>query len=451
MSPYQPLERFHSTAKGHRDQRSETARDRDRILYSSAFKRLGGVTQVAAAGEHHVFHNRLTHTLKVGQIARRTAEYLAKTAPELADAVGSVDPEAAEAAAFAHDLGHPPFGHIAEERLQQLLICRNVVDGFEGNPQSFRIVTKLAMRHEDSPGLNLTRSTLNGILKYPWLRSSNKTDYGYRKWGAYSTEQEQFEWARAEVPTGNKRTAEAEIMDWADDIAYSVHDVEDFFRARLIPLDRLMGDSDEQNRFLESIPESRRRRGMPEEQVSVKEEEREAFVRFLTYLKLSHAELRRPFADTLMQRAQIRAMTSWLIGRYIQEGIALQDPQSSEDGRCVVIEPNYRYEIGVLKELTWVYVIDSPSLATQQRGQRAVIEGLFKAYYSELKAGRESILPARFREYLTEAEKNGADPDQERPRVVADLIAGMTEAQALEIHGRLIGTRPGMLIDSVLM
>jgi dGTPase len=235
------------------DQRDAFQRDRDRILYTSAFRRLAGKTQVASTGEGHVFHNRLTHTLEVAQIARRLAEKL-QAQPDLVNVVGGLDPEVVEAAAYAHDLGTPPFGHIAEEELDQLVMNAGrdvgVADGFGANAQSFRTVAKLAVRHVDVAGLNLTRATSNAILKYPWPRRTSGPRL--RKWGAYSTEDEEFAWARElHSASDDGRCAEAELMDWADDIAYSVHDVEDFYRAGLIPLQRLATDGGEIDRFVD--------------------------------------------------------------------------------------------------------------------------------------------------------------------------------------------------------
>jgi len=146
------------------DQRSSGQRDRDRILYTTALRRLAGVTQVVAPGEGHIFHNRLTHTLEVAQIGRRLAEKIVVEDRELADALGEIDPEVVEAAALAHDLGHPPFGHITERLLDKLVVDEGDPDGYEGNAQSFRIITKLAIRRENQIGLNLTRATLNAVL-----------------------------------------------------------------------------------------------------------------------------------------------------------------------------------------------------------------------------------------------------------------------------------------------
>lgn len=178
-------ERFHTDKHEQRknEQRTQSQRDRDRLLYCAGLRRLANVTQVASPSETDVFHNRLTHTLEVAQVARRIAEKLANEQREEADALGGVDPEVVEAAALAHDLGHPPFGHVAEKTLDKCLTGSRAPDGYEGNAQSFRIVTKLAFSRKPYPGLNLTRATLNSLLKYPWLREA--AGKRSKKFGAY--------------------------------------------------------------------------------------------------------------------------------------------------------------------------------------------------------------------------------------------------------------------------
>lgn len=214
---------------GESDSRSAFARDRDRVLYCSAFRRLGGVSQVVAAGEGEVFHNRLTHSIKVGQVARRLAERLRTEAPT--DLEGRPDAEVAEAAALAHDTGHPPFGHVAEAELHRLATADGA-DGFEGNAQSFRILVRLAVREEEPRGLNLTRGVLDACLKYPWFRDDEHPK-ARRKWGAYRSEERDFRFARGLSETDHIPAAdaaaprlEAQIMDLADDITYAVHDIE---------------------------------------------------------------------------------------------------------------------------------------------------------------------------------------------------------------------------------
>ena len=251
-------DRFRASGSG--DPRTPFQRDRDRVLYSPEFRRLSGVTQVASAGEGDFFHNRLTHSLKVAQVGRRLAERLRETYPrEVLCAWGGLNPDVVETAGLAHDLGHPPFGHHGEE-----VICKSVEknkdkNGFEGNAQSFRIVTRLAAHMDndrdldddpdadDDSGLNLTRATLNAILKYPWLREK----FGKRKqkWGAYRADKDRFMWVRSGRPDKSP-DLEAELMDWADDVTYAVHDLDDFYRAGLIPIHRLLHGA-EQERFIE--------------------------------------------------------------------------------------------------------------------------------------------------------------------------------------------------------
>jgi dGTPase len=211
-------------------------RDRDRILYSSSFRRLANVTQVVNPRESHVFHNRLTHSLEVAQIARQISEKFLQENKKLADDLGGLDPDVVEAAALAHDLGHPPFGHIAETELDRLAKLHGLPDGFEGNAQLFRIVTRTTAHRLGYEGLNLTRATLNAVLKYPWLRAEEANKEKHEKFGAYLSEQKDFEFARKGFDD-DRRCLEAAIMDYADDIAYSVHDVDDFYRVGLIPIE----------------------------------------------------------------------------------------------------------------------------------------------------------------------------------------------------------------------
>src|ERR1700722_18335562 len=166
-------ERLHSTGSSKTgDKRSPAQRDRDRLVYSSAFRRLAEVTQVVAAASGYVFHNRLTHSLQVAQVGRRLAEKLLRDLPEDVSSldVPSIDPDVVEAAGLAHDLGHPPFGHVIEYELNDL---SKDFGGYEGNAQSFRILTRLAFHRYEYDGLNLTAATLAAVLKYPWFRNQN--------------------------------------------------------------------------------------------------------------------------------------------------------------------------------------------------------------------------------------------------------------------------------------
>ena len=408
-------------------------------MYSSAFRRLGGVTQVAAANERVVFRNRLTHTLEVAQIARRLAEYTAADQPDAAEALGGIDPDVVEAAALAHDLGHPPFGHVAEMKLDGLIRGYGDSDGFEGNAQSFRIVTKLAFRNKDFHGLNLTRATLNAILKYPWFRETGG-GFRERKWGAYRSESAEFEWAR-EIGQGHAKSVEAELMDWADDIAYSVHALDDFYRVGLIPLDRILSDPDERDGFL-----GRAVNRLGSDRADSDEIKR-SFDDLVDSMRLLCPLLAHPYNGERQQRASLRTLTAWLIRRYVTDSVHLQRPAES-GGRRVSINEVFLREVAALKQLTWIYVIESPALATQQYGQRRLIADLFDILTNAAAENDFGVFPPRFSESLRDALPNaGNHADREIARTVSDYISGMTEREAVELHRRLSGASLGSVLD----
>lgn len=433
------------------DQRGDFERDRDRVLYSTAFRRLAGVTQVAHAGEGQVFHNRLTHTLEVAQLARRLAEYRVREQPELAAYLG-VDPEVAEAAALAHDLGHPPFGHHAEVALDRYLREeRGVQEGFEGNAQTFRIVTLLAVRVQDIRGLNLTRASLNAVTKYPWHRQADKGD----KFGAYLSERDDFQFARAEhVGSRTHQSAEAEIMDWADDIAYAVHDLEDFYRAGLIPLDRILEQETELQEFFHRLFIGWNRPcHFPTEDKVMK-----IFLARLNGLP-APSDLLRPYTGTIDQRAALRSFTGELVRSYVmgrpddtdlEPAFALVDPAENE-GRCVKINPTAEVELGVFKRLTWVYVIENPSLATQQAGQERVVQELFEAFRKSANKSK-TLLPPSMRELLEGLLLEAGEAGREETccRVAADCLCRMTDDEALKLYGRITGHAPGSILDGLI-
>lgn len=413
------------------DLRTPFARDRDRVIYSSALRRLGGVTQVVAPDEGHVFHNRLTHTLKVAQVARRLAERVAGT--EKAASLGGIDPEVVECAALIHDLGHPPFGHIAEKELDYLLTQAGESDGYEGNAQSFRIVTRLAIR-DGNPGLNLTRATLNAALKYPWHRQTGGGKKE-KKFGAFRSEEVELQFARGlEDGGGEHKCIEAELMDWADDITYAVHDLEDFYRAGLVPLDRLTVSREERHRWLASVL------------LDLREfNEHDASVTLGDLMNL--CPVLEPFRGTRNQREALRRFTSGLIGRYIG-GVELRIPSNPQERRVVFAEGLLR-EIEILKLLTRRFVIDSPALATQQFGKKEIVRKLFEVFMNVTRGGSEweSILPIRAKEQLDEIAQE--EQDRGRARVVADLISSLSDQEAIVLHRRLSGAGAGSVLDSL--
>lgn len=419
-------DRYHATRSVKPgDNRSPAQRDRDRILYSSAFRRLAEVTQVVAASSGYVFHNRLTHSLQVAQVARRLAEKLNFEHPETTQDPSKIDPDVAEAAAMAHDLGHPPFGHVIEKELDELA---KDIGGFEGNAQSFRIICKLAFHSPEYPGLNLTRSTLAAILKYPWLKNQNSAHKS--KWGAYDSEKLEFKFAR-DGCSGFNQTPEAFLMDWADDITYSVHDLEDFYRAGRIPLHLLASSRDDTERkyFFDNVflrnPNLLRKRSALET----------AF-RDLLFATFSSTQ---PYRGTQRERSQLRSFTGALVDRYIQGLLFTRVGKRS----TLNIRKELKEEVFMLKQLTWTYVIEAPALATQQLGQRNMVRTLFEAYKEAAKKKNWKLFPPYYQEKLNEAKSKN-----DRIRICVDLIAGMTEAQVYRIYSRITGsTAQSSLLD----
>jgi dGTPase len=422
-------ERQHGS--GVEDQRTPAQRDRDRILYSSAFRRLAGVTQVVGPVEGHIFHNRLTHTLEVAQIARRVAEKFVNSpnsdVQARIGALGGIDPDVVEAAALVHDLGHPPFGHAGEAELNKLVFEKKVTDGFEGNPQSFRIVTRLAAHRDQYKGLNLTRATLNAALKYPYFRKVRSVET--TKFGAYDNDADAFTFARVGC-TGEIKSVEGEIMDFADGVAYSVHDLDDFFRAGLIPLDRLCREkADDFDRFIEGWKTEPR--GVTITEIDAQRQT------IRNWLSLSYSDVEaRP---TFKQAALLRTRTASLIGRFVSNvelraggthGTALHQPV--ED----------RVLLRFCQRLVWHYVIDNPSLATQQFGQRRVIRALFEVYATAAKKKKRNLIPPRYHQQLEDA-----TDDAGAIRLAADIIASFTDNQANLMFGRFSGAASGSVTE----
>jgi dGTPase len=474
------MERFHSSdAEG---QRLDFERDRDRVLYTEAFRRLVGVSQVAYTGETELYHDRLSHSLKVAQVGRRIAEYLEEGGACV------VNEDVVETAALAHDIGHPPFGHPAEDELDNLIKDKGVSEGFEGNAQSFRVVTHVAVHpetdgrvledndesqeagdsdaegeasddqsereenQETNPrGLNLTRASLNAMIKYPWKRSAETGEdnkWGEdesKKFGRYGTERELFEWVREDFE-GKRRSAEAEIMDWADDLVYAVHDVEDFYRAGVIPLEQILQkNSSERDEFIRKYLDENEDDGNA---FSSPEEVEKLLDRIDELGGISQS-----FDGSRNARVKVKDVSSELIERYAGESgpdIELQNPTTGSE-RYLKVDPQLRKEVSVLKFMLVHYVLENPAVKAQRRGQRKVVEQLFEIFYNATKQGSKEDIEIIHPPFREEAEKVREDSnEEERVRLVADIITSMTEQQAINVHKRLTGDAPGSLQEHLV-
>ncbi len=429
------------------DRRDAFERDRDRILYSSAFRRLAGVAQVAAVREQHLLHNRLTHSLKVGQIGRRLAQRLLEENDEFHGGLGLDNrrwlPDIVESAGLAHDIGHPPFGHAVEEVMKRRM---SAFGGFEGNAQSFRVVTKLAVRAEEYDGLDLTRATLNAILKYPrYVTTAHEGDppqwhdrsHG-EKWGVYRSEKSDFEFARShpggggvadEFPCdcGQVRSAAAVLMDWADDISYVTHDVYDYFRAGLMPLDAL---SDRERKFLEYAASNLK---WPKDQWPDFE---------TAYGAIKDDMPKTAWGETRADRVQLYRILNKLITRFMN-AVEVASPST------VTVRAEEQRQAEVLKQLTFFHVIERPKLALAQEGQKKIVgklfDGLLKVYAPKagrMGSGKWPILLQDFHARLMRECDAGEYlwADEERAsRAVCDYICLLTEDQAVDLYSRMTG------------
>lgn len=439
------------------------------MLYSPYFRRLAGITQVVHAGEGHVFHNRMTHSIKVAQVARRLAEYIVNTRPrEELDAIGGLDADVAETAGLCHDIGHPPFGHAAEYELQDQFKAANIQDGFEGNAQSFRIVTRLALRDLESPGLNLTAASLCSILKYPWPRSSTSHSKRNKKFGFYEGDALDFKHARSFLPeTDERQSLEAAIMDWSDDVSYAVHDVDDAFRAGLVPFDRLVEDQDERDRFVEWYAESKIQqevaaletadeRSQCEKAARAKLPDTKAHLHgtLLELVDMPHAP-RTAFRNTREDIGHLHHYSSTLLTRYLTVGSEhLELDVSAASESRLLVPATLRAQVDLLKKVMVFYVYESPALVAQQIGQRALIRELFLRLFEGAKSGvgkGAGMIPEPFRETLKEIHMERR-PTFERDcaRLAADVICSLTEQQAVDFYRRVTGHFSGSIRDQIV-
>jgi dGTPase len=332
---------------------------------------------------------------------------------------------------MAHDLGHPPFGHAGEDELNQLAIEKKLKDGFEGNAQSFRIVTRLAeLNPKIQRGLDLTRASLNAILKYPWTASMVSPGTKRRKFGAYDSDRVAFDWARLLGPDSYEQSVEAQIMDLADDIAYSVHDVDDFYRAGLLPLDQLGGDPSAFLDFLSNWQGD----GGP----SLGPGEIQQLTNLLDLVRLGL-----PYQGTRAERSGLRSFTSTQIGHFVSAVSLDSDPTTTWR---VNITPQRRLEIGFLKRLVWVFVITNTKLASLQAGHRRIIRDLVEFYCSAVEGSDLNALPPFFRD---DAEPLAGTSGPEAIRLAIDMVASLADEQATRLARRISGFDVGSIHERV--
>ncbi|MDX3666592.1 deoxyguanosinetriphosphate triphosphohydrolase [Streptomyces europaeiscabiei] len=401
--------------------RTAFQRDRARVLHSSALRRLAGKTQVVTPGTRNIAwdsspRTRLTHSLECAQVGR-----------ELGAALGC-DPDLVEAACLSHDLGHPPFGHNGEQALNEFA---EDCGGFEGNAQSLRLLTRIEPKRFVtsettgdlvSVGLNLTRAALDAATKYPWPRGAHPTDPKSSKFGVYDDDRPVFDWVRKDAP-GTSTTFEAQVMDWSDDVAYSVHDVEDGLHAGHIDPNCLHAEPERQAVF-----EVARGRYVPVDTDPA--ELAEALDRLLDQEWWPHG-----YDGTAVAQARLKDATSQLIGRFClaAEAATRQAYGTGPLTRYtaeLVVPHETRLECAVLKAVADRYVMQRAEQERLRADQRIVVAELAEALTARAPDGLEPQFRALF---------DQAPDDRARKRVIVDQIASLTDASARSLHARLAG------------
>ncbi len=397
-------------------ERTDFERDRDRVLHSSALRRLGAKTQVHGPYADDFSRTRLTHSLEVAQVGRSLAKNF------------GCDVDIVETACLAHDLGHPPFGHNGETALAEL---SEDIGGFEGNAQTLRILTRLEQKRfiaKNRPiGLNLTRATLDAVIKYPWLKGLGPNGQDAPKFGAYTDDEPVFNWVHGKH--GFKRCIEAQIMDLADDIAYSVHDVEDAIARNSINVSALFSKdvvSAERFQHWEQVIESTRA-WYP--QVSAEELLRafERLSQMPTWPK--------NYAGTSRDLAMLKDLTSDLIGRFISAVISAttkhygNDPLTRYAGD-IIIPPDTEMEITLLKGLAVHFVMEPRAHKPFYYEQRTLLFDLMDAILQD----PENRLEPIFLDFW-----HTAYSQTEQQRVIIDQLASLTDQSARTWHARYCG------------
>ena len=409
---YTPADSERWFPEQHSSRRSDFARDRARLLHSSALRRLAAKTQVLSPAAGLDFaRNRLTHSLEVAQVGR-----------ELASSLG-LDPDIVDTACLAHDLGHPPFGHNGERALNDWALD---IGGFEGNAQTLRVLTRIEPKvfgpDGRSYGLNLTRASLDASCKYPWPQSEGIPDpSGRSKFGFYADDVAAFEWLRANAPL-RQLCIEAQVMDLSDDIAYSVHDFEDAVVGGYIDVAEL-GSRVNHDALVDSM---------------------------FAWIggELSHDELIAAFdrLDNLevwldtwdgsrLAQGRLKNLTSQLIGRFLGAAVSATRAEFPQDSLIrftanVVVPREIQAEIAVLKGIVAANVMSTNARQPLYIRQRSLLIELADKLLALGPAGLDPGFAADW---------NDANTDAARKRAVVDQLASLTDQSALAWHERLLG------------
>jgi dGTPase len=410
-SRYTEGDRERWLSETHGSHRSDFARDRARLLHSSALRRLSAKTQVLSPTAGIDFaRNRLTHSLEVAQVGRELAASLA------------LDPDVVDTACLAHDIGHPPFGHNGERALNE---WAHDIGGFEGNAQTLRLLTRLEPKVFGSDGrpygLNLTRASLDASCKYPWPASRSVADPGGRaKYGFYDDDVAAFNWLRHRAPTGIQ-CIESQVMDLSDDIAYSVHDFEDAVVNGYVNVAAL-GEKVDHDALVSSMYAW----------IGGEIDHDELVVAFDRLDRLD--SWLSEWDGSRAAHGRLKNLTSQLIGRFAGAAVAATreayaEPSLVRFGANVVVPRDVQAEIAVLKGIVAAFVMSRNTRLPIYVQQRELLVALAEVLIARAPDGLEPGFAADFVDATTDAG---------RKRAVLDQIASLTDQSALNWFDRLV-------------
>ncbi len=382
--------------------RTPFQRDRGRVLHSAGFRRLAAKTQVHTAGSDAFLRTRLTHSLEVAQISREMGERL------------GCDPDVVDVAGLAHDLGHPPFGHNGEAALHA---AAESCGGFEGNAQTLRVLTRLEAKVPGA-GLNLTRASLDAVSKYPWSRQP-----GRRKFGVYADDRPVFDWVRP-AELGERRCLEAQVMDWADDVAYSVHDVEDGVHGGYLNIGLLLSDAAERSELCADVA------------ATYSDESADDLSGTLDALLAD--PLVAAVADydaTVGAQITLKRMTSVLTGRFVAGAVDATHLHYGGDtvrryAADLIVPRTVRDQCALLKGMALRYVMRSRAAEGWYEQQRTILRELVDALMRTPQR-LDSLFSPLFAQ---------ADSDAAALRVVIDQVASLTDLTAVTWHRTLVAS-----------
>ncbi|WP_419788013.1 dGTP triphosphohydrolase [Pseudodesulfovibrio sp.] len=414
------MEPIGSGQSRHEKGRTPFEQDRDRIIYSPAFRRLQSKTQVFLSGEFDFYRTRLTHSIEVSQIGRSIVNHLNRTARELNDNF-RIDQDLVESVCLAHDIGHPSFGHAGEHELNGLML---EAGGFEGNAQNLRILVDLFYRHQSEwSGMKPTRAFLDGMLKYKTLFADSKEKKNHF---IYDFQKEILDFVSPEVSFVSQfgdeknlnkfKSLECRIMDWADDIAYSIHDLDDGIRAGFITVKSVSNWLDAERETLTT------------DQLEFVEGLRDAVLNdgFSSFLARRIGEF--IHATTFVERENFLSEKT---NRYRFD---------------ISIEPEKRALCDILKEVAFALVFRTPQIQQLEYKGGRILRDLFKLLegeYVEVSKFKQQLLPAHYHTRLAELDPNG------RRRVLCDYLSGMTDGFVVRTYKRLFDPDFGSIIDLI--